>query len=245
MRIKATMIAVATALMLSALPALAAMPTPGIYFSTDLGGQVLLGRGSQSWIAPLNVNRGLGDVFNAQSWTPEGAPDVSIEGLLGTQWIFQCGVQLAPQGQVDNRDANGNGTVIFTNVFTGGIFFLSKNGPWGDGINDLTGQIFTTTAIATVVYVNSIPIQSRLNLDTYGQFDGSSCVLRFAIANGVGLGDTDLLAFPPEYPPLMDTDCAPTRVNGSWGDIKDITLQIECPVPTRSGTWGSVKTRYR
>ncbi len=226
-------------LAIAATAALAAAPVPGTYLSTDLGGLVLLGRGSQSWVAPLNANQGMGDVFNSASWN--GA-------ALGTQWTFGCGVQPSQQTTTDNR-VGGTGTVVFNNTFIGGNFFLSRFGPWGDGVNDLTGTVNLTQADVTLQYVNiggvSTPVGSRLNLNSSGQFNGSSCILTYTIANGIGLGDTDLAPFPPNYPALIDPNCTPTRSNGSWGDVKDIAMLIECPVPARGTTWGAVKQLYR
>ena len=216
--------------------ALAADPAPGSYNSVDLGGQVLMGRGTQSWVAPLNANMGLLDVFNSESW----------DGVtLGTQWTFSCGVQNGPQSVVDNRDGSGTGNVVFTNVFNGGSFFLSKDGPWGDSVNDLTGTILVTQSIVTVIYVNNVPVQSRLNIDSSGMFDGSNCVLRFVVANGIGGGDTDLLPKPANYPDFLDTSCDPTRLYGSWGDIQQISMLIDCPVPVQESTWGTLKQLYR
>lgn len=225
---------------LSATLAYSATPIPGTYLSTDLGGQVLLGRGSQSWISPANAMDGLGDVFNSASW--DGA-------TLGTQWAFTCGVQLAAQTRTDNR-VGGVGTVVFNNTFTGGTFAFSRFGPWGDGINDLTGTILSTQADVTVQYILiggvSTPVQSRININSAGEFDGSDCILTYTISNGIGLGDTDVAPFPANYPALIDDgDCSATRTFGSWGDIKDIAMLIQCPVPTRQRTWGEVKQLYR
>ncbi|MGH7724623.1 MAG: hypothetical protein ACREOU_04270 [Candidatus Eiseniibacteriota bacterium] len=208
-----------------------AVPVPGIYSSTDLGGALLTGRASQSWTAPLNAAQGLNDVFNSQSWN--GA-------ALGTQWAFSCGVQPAAQGVVDNRDGSGTGTVVFTNSFSGGNFYLNP-GPWGDG----TGTLNSTVEIVTVVYVGFVPQASVVNINSSGQFNGSNCLLTFAIANGNGLGDTDILPFPAGFPPLIDTACAPTRLYGSWGEVRTITMRIDCPVPTNGKTWGALKAIYR
>lgn len=210
-------------------------PTPGIYSSIDLGGQVQTGRGAQSWVAPANAQMGVLDVFNAMSW--DG-------GVLGAQWTFSCGVQTGPQDVADHRDGSGTGSVVFTNTFEGGTFVLSKDGPWGDGVTDATGTIDVTQLIATVIYVNGAPVQSRLNIDASGLFDGG-CALRFVVANGIGGGDTDLLPKPAGYPAFLDPDCDPVRTFGSWGDISQITLLIDCPVPVRPSTWGLVKTMYR
>jgi hypothetical protein len=209
-------------------------PNPGIYTSTDLGGAVQTGRGAQSWMAPANAQMGVMDVFNAMSWN----------GTLGAQWAFSCGIQTGPQVVADHRDGSGTGNVVFTNTFNGGTFWLSKDGPWGDGLNDATGVIDATQLIATVIYVNEIPVQSRLNIDSSGMFD-DGCALRFVVANGIGGGDTDLLPVPAGYPAFLDPDCDPTRAFGSWGDVSQITLLIDCPVPVRSSTWGLVKSLYR
>lgn len=223
------------AALLSASIALAADPTPGIYNSVDIGGTMLTGRGTNSWTAPLNGADGLGDVFNSVSW--DGA-------LLGTQWRFQCGVSPAVQTRVDNR-VNGTGTVVFTTNYTGGTFWLSRFGPWGDGVNDLTGTITTTQSIVTLQYVNFVPVQSRLNVNTYGEFDDSNCILTFAISNGIGAGDTDLGPKPAGFPDFLDANCGATRIYGSWGHLVDITMMLECPVPLTPTTWSAVKTLYR
>ena len=214
----------------------AAAPSPGTYDSIDLGGSVLMGRGSQSWVGPANGGNGNGDVFNSQSWN--GA-------TLGTQWHFECGLSTTNQTVVDNRNGVGTGTVVFTTNFSGGTFWLSKNGPWGDGINDRPCVLNATTNTVTVQYVTFIPVSARGDVNTSGYFLGSNCVLTFQIANTVGKGDTDGGPFPAGYPALLDAGCGATRVNGSWGDIKDITLRIDCVVPAVTTTWSGVKSLYR
>ena len=223
-------------LTLTAAQAWAVDPLPGVYNSTDLGGLVTLGRATQSWALPLNAQNGLQDVFSSASWN--GA-------ALGTQWKFSCGVQPAVQTVQDHRDAAGTGSVVFTNTFAGGGFWLSKNGPWGNGVNNLTGTINATHEIVTVVYVANVPMQARVNVDASGVFDGSECVLTFVIANGIGLGDTDALPKPPGYPDFLDPGCGATRLYGSWGDMSQITMRIDCPLPTHDSTWGRVKMLYR
>lgn len=215
----------------------AASPTPGLYFSTDLGGAILMGRGSQSWVAPLNANDGQGDVFNSQSWNGT---------TLGTQWELKCGVSPSPQTVVDNRIA-GTGTIVFTTDFAGGTFWFSKFGPWGDGVNDWVGIINNTQNIVTVQYVNNVPVAARANINTSGYFTNSTsnCALTFAISNAVGVSDTDAAAFPSDYPALMESDCNPTRLYGSWANVKDIAMQIDCVVPTLITTWSSIKTFHR
>jgi hypothetical protein len=209
-----------------------AAPISGIYSSVDLGGSLLLGRASQSWLAALNANQGLGDVFNSQSW--DGS-------TLGTQWGFSCGVQAGTQTIQDNRVA-GTGTVVFTNVFQGGVFYLNP-GPWGSGTGTLGPA--PTTNIVTVQYVAGTPVAAVANINSSGKFDGSDCRLTFTIANANGLGDTDALPFPAGFPALLDTGCSPTRQFGSWGEVRTITLGINCPVSIEDSPWGGVKSLFR
>jgi hypothetical protein len=202
----------------------------GTYTSVDLGGALFKGRGSQSWGAALNANNGLGDVYNSLSW--DGA-------TLGSQWGFTCGLETSVQGVVDNRIA-GTGTVVFTNNFVGGTFYLNP-GPWGSG----TGTMNSTQEIVTLQYVAFNPVASVVNINTSGQFDNSHCALTFAIANAVGGGDTDGGPFPANYPALLDPACGATRIYGSWGDVLTITMRIDCPVPAAEKSWGSLKSLYR
>ncbi len=218
--------------------ALAAQPTPGTYYSTDHPinpGQVLTGHGSNSWSTP-NGNQNSDAVFNSDSW--DGA-------TLGTQWRYECGVSIGPETVQDNR-VGGTGTVVYTVNYSGGTFFLSKNGPWGDGVNDLTGTIGGTTTITTVQFVGGTPVGSRLNIDSSGSFDGSTCTLRYVVSNGTGAGETDLGNVKgSDYPDFLDTSCLSTRIYGSWGVIQDIQMEIDCPTPNKPATWGTIKSQYK
>jgi hypothetical protein len=213
-------------------------PTPGVYHSSpDPASSFPEGRGSQSNELPGDGANGVGDVFNSQSW--DGAN-------LGDQWRFSCGIAPAAHGVVNNVDASGTGTITYTNTFVGGTFFLSKDGPWGDGVNDWTGTLNTTSSTVLVQLVNWQFMGSVGNVSTSGQFDVAGCYLTFEINNLVGLGDTDLTPpFPANYPALLDPSCDPTRVNGSWGDVVDLILRIDCAVQNEQSTWGGVKAIYR
>lgn len=230
---KKTAIALLTASMVlgSALSALADQPINGLYNSTDLGGLTLLGHGTNSRPVP---DTGVDNVFNSQSWNGV---------TLGTQWRFECGVSSAQQ-VIDNRSASGTGTVIFTTMYNGGTFWLSGSGPWGAGANDFSGTLGLTTRITTLQFVNWAPVQARENIDSSGLFEGG-CLLTFAIANGTGAGDTDLLPFDPNYPAMLDTDCSSPRVSGSWGNLSQITFMIDCTVPNDESSWGSLKSLYK
>jgi len=219
-----------------AVAANAAAPAPGTYNSIDIGGSVQMGRGSQSWSLAGNAAQGNGDVFNYGSWDGSN---------LGAQWVLSCGASTTNQTRVDNRNGFGTGTVVYTTYFNGGSFFLSKNGPWGDGINDLTGVLLNTSATLTVQYVTNNIVARRGDLNTSGYFNGSNCQLTFYIANTFGGNDTDHVAFPANYPALLSTACASTRTFGNWTDIKDITIQIDCVTPAQTTTWSGVKALYK
>jgi len=213
-----------------------AVPVPGTYHSTDLGGQLLTGRAS-TW--RTGINSGLPHVLHAQSW--DGS-------ALGTQWTVDCPVETDPFTVQDYRDANGTGTVVYTSIFNGGTFtLLSGSWPWGDG----TGTLGTSTMISTVQFVNWIPVSSVVNGNLSGQFDTGE-TLTFAIANGVGVGETtDLdpsITKPADYPEFLDDSCGPAPSDqqfGSWGTVISITMRIDAAVGDDASTWSGVKALYR
>lgn len=219
------------AILLLLTQAAGAAPINGIYNSTDLGGALLTGRGSTSR-ACVNSCGGVGDVMNAESWNGS---------ILAGQWYVHCPTEPGTFSVNDQRVA-GTGPVTYTSTFTGGSFWFAP-GPWGSG----TGTLNTTLAITTVQFVNiggtSTPVASRANIQTAGMFVGG-CQLTFAIANGAGVGETPMVK-PATYPPFLDTGCAATRVYGSWGDIGQITMAIDCATPAQRSSWGALKTLYR
>lgn len=218
-------------------PAFAAAPTPGTYDSIDIGGAVLMGRASHSWALANNASNGNGDVFNYQSWNGV---------TLGSQWVMSCGLSTTNQTVVNNLNGVGTGTIVYTTNYSGGAFFLSKTGPWGDGINDLTGVLLSTSTTLTVQYVAFVPTQRRGDFNTSGYFNGSNCELTFAVTNLFGGGDTQYNgALPANFPLFLDPNCGATRTDGNWTSVKDITMRIDCVVPTEVSTWSAVKAQYR
>lgn len=220
-----------SALMLSALSAFAA-PVNGVYTSTDLGGQLNVGRAS-TWRS--GVNSGLPHVLHAQSWNGTA---------LGTQWDVSCPIEPVNFVVVNNLDGNGTGTIVYTSTFNGGSFtFFPGAWPWGDG----TGTLNTTVTITTVQYVTNVPVASVVNGNTSGMFVGG-CALTFAIANGDGVCETPFCVKPADYPVFLDGTCGPAAANaqfGTWGNVRTITMMIDCATETRPGTWGQLKTLYR
>jgi hypothetical protein len=226
------LLTMATLTALVLLPILAqAAPVTGLFTSTDLGGQILLGRAS-TWRS--GVNSGLPHVLHAQSW--DGT-------TLGTQWDISCATETSAFSVVDNR-VGGNGTVVYTSTFNGGTFnFYAGGFPWGDG----TGTLLTTTTITTVRYLNSLPVASVVNVDTSGDFI-NGCLLTFAIANAAGVGETPYASIPATYPLFLDATCNPASPSaqfGTWGNVMTITMHINCEVAEETTSWGSIKSLYR
>jgi len=228
-----TLAALTTTVLGVAQAAFAAQPVIGTYRSTDLGGALYTGRASQSWGAAGNTLNGAGDVFNAQSWNGTA---------LGTQWNFSCGVQASAASVVDNR-SSGTGSVYVTNSFSGGTYSFSS-GPWCTN-GPCAGTTTLTVEQVTLQYVSGVAFSSVLNLNTSGHFNNSNCNLTFAIANGYGIGDTDNNSADPTYPALLDSNCGATRQYGAWSNIITITARIDCPVASKTSTWGQLKTLYR
>ena len=212
-----------------------ATPVSGIFYSTDLGGQLLTGRAS-TWRS--GVNSGLPHVLHLQSW--DGAS-------LGTQWDISCATEATNFTVQDNR-VGGNGTVVYTSTFQGGTFtFYAGAWPWGNG----TGTLSTTSLVTAVQYMMiggvSTPVASVINGNSAGMFVGG-CSLVFAIANGAGAGETPSSSKPTTYPTFLDGSCGQAAGNqqfGSWGNVITITMGISCPVGTEESTWGVIKDLYR
>ena len=161
---------------------------------------------------------------------------------LGTQWNFSCGVQASAASVVDNR-SSGTGSVYVTNSFSGGTYSFSS-GPWCTN-GPCAGTTTLTVEQVTLQYVSGVAFSSVLNLNTSGHFNNSNCNLTFAIANGYGIGDTDNNSADPTYPALLDSNCGATRQYGAWSNIITITARIDCPVASKTSTWGQLKTLYR
>jgi hypothetical protein len=222
--------------MLCAVSAMAT-PIPGYYSSTDIGGDLLVGRSSTSWPS-VHGNFGVGNVFNVHSW--DGS-------ALGTQWTAMCGIEPSAYTVTDHR-VGGNGTVDYSSTFLGGSIWFGP-GPWGSGV----GTLNTTYVVTTVTYMMiggvSTAVNARANMQSSGTFTENNCTLNFILANGTGVGQTDgppgYNVKPATYPDFRDPSCSPTRVYGSWGDVSEIELVIQCVTPTKAPTWGVIRRMYR
>jgi hypothetical protein len=194
------------------------------------------GRASEAWCGLDGTpNAGeVGNTENAESW--DGA-------TLGGEWRL-WGMEIAADAMIidQSMDVNGNGWITYSTPYDGGLFWLSKDGAWGDGTVDFTGYLTYYDVVATVTYVGWNPVGATSNISAAGYFDTSpEWVVEFLIANAMmiwhpGRGTT----MPGGYPPFL---CgAPT---GELFDVCCITMSFQPPVGTEQYSWGAVKSLYR
>jgi hypothetical protein len=196
-------------------PANAACPIPGTY-STTLG-NVDPGRVSESWCTGAAGQPG--NMQNAMSW--DGA-------ALGAQWHV-WGMTIDAMGAVEignTVDGSGNGTITYQTGYDGGQFWLSGANVWSPG-GDLVGLVQDYVVVATVTVIGGTPVGLTSNVSFHGTFDacGNDCIIEFAIANAIRIGQGDML--PADYPACC------------------INVSIDCAVDADSATWGSIKGLYR
>ncbi len=214
--------------------AVAACPEVGTY-STSSG--LLPGRVADAWCT--GVPGQPGDVQNSMSW--DGT-------ALGTQWKI-WGTVLDQDGYVlvdDQVDPQtGNGYRVFSANYDGGQFWLSKDGPWGDGVNDITGVVTgKTNVVATVNYMNFQPVAAVANVTGTGAFDdcNNGCFIDYALSNLQMVWRSDSgLPMPPDYPPL---DCG-TGQDGQFWDACCGQFHVSCAVDAEADTWSRIKSYYR
>jgi hypothetical protein len=225
---------------LLAVPALAGQPLVGTYYSFDLpGGSFNTGHFSESWVDPGRDGQ-IGNTINAQSW--DGA-------VLGAEWKIWCpSIQTPPVLVSDTRDANGSGEVTWKTSYTGGYFFLSGNGPWGDGSQDYFGDVAFFNVQTTYQFVFGDLLGIRSNVTTMGLIDGFTDCMEYTINNAAFFGNTDDVGpLPAEYPEFVDEFCnSGVWSRGGWGSVTEIALRIlgDCDVATQESTWGKIKSLY-
>ncbi len=80
---------------------------------------------------------------------------MSWDGVaLGTQWAVEGMAIASPPTIVgSSMDANNTGWVEYLTYYDGGTFWLSKDGPWGDGYSDLIGDVENYSVTIRVTYV--------------------------------------------------------------------------------------------
>jgi hypothetical protein len=216
-------------------------PIDGIYTSTDLGGQVLLGRYSESWDVP-DGRLQMGNTANKLSW--DGA-------TLGTQWQLFCTRIAGPPVLItDTVDGAGNGFREWKVVYVAGDLILDGNGPWGNGTEPFyQANMHAYQEIKTFQYSGGVITQAIANVSIQADFQdwAESCVT-ISILNQEELGNTDddgslALNYPAFLVPIT---CDPSRTLGTWGEVDEITLIVTgCTVPTEDTTWGVIKSLYK
>lgn len=214
--------------------ALAGPPAAGTYQSQDIGGLMLNGRFSESFMGggPGQV----GNTINAESF--DGAN-------LGTQWTLGCVSIASPPTMIsDSRDGSGTGSVIYITQYDGGTFSLDANGPWGDGSESYTGIVLTFENTSTHQYVLGNLVGVTSNVTVYGMFDGYAECMQFVLSNSATLG-TSPDPKPAGYPDWLDDSCGVGPMIGAWGTVPTITLVIEgCSVDNDTSSFGALKTHW-
>lgn len=219
-------------------------PTYGTYQSTDLGGGVLTGRVSESWVTAPS---GQGRVGNTLLGRSVNGP------AMATQWEYWCAsITAQPLLVTDVRDSTGTGDAVWQSEYSGGQFWLAGDGPWGTiGGTNFTGAIEVMTATTTCSYCagSIVGVQSIYTLS--GRFDpdywDGSCV-DFTIDAVTFVGSTDQEARPDDYPPFMASDCGPSTTGyGAWGNASGIAIRVyDCALtPVKDASWGEIKSLYR
>lgn len=214
--------------------ALAGAPAAGTYTSQDIGGLMLNGRFSESFMGggPGQI----GNTINA----------VSFDGAsLGTQWTLGCVSIAAPPTIVsDSRDGSGTGSVIYLTQYNDGNFFLDANGPWGDGSESYSGIVLTFENTSTHQYVQGNLVSVVSNVTIYGMFDGYADCMQFVISNSATLG-TSPDPKPADYPDFLDDACGVGPTIGAWGTVPTITMTIlGCSVDNETSSFGTLKSRW-
>lgn len=201
----------------------------GIWSTTN--GTMNGGRATEAWCT-LAQGGVPGNTQNAMSW----------DGVtLGGQWRA-WGMSIDANGATlltDNIDGNGNGTRTYQTFYEGGQFWLTKDHTWGDGFNDLIGDLNFFQVDATITFFGGTPVGITSNISFSGAFvdcpEYQDCTVEFAIANAIGVA-----GIPADYPALL---CGAT--GGEAFDVCCITMSINCAIPTESETWSGIKAMYR
>jgi hypothetical protein len=232
MRILSTLFLVG--LLLVPMTAEAGPPAFGTYRSNDIGGVMLTGRFSESFVGggPGQV----GNTIHAQSYDTIN---------LGTQWRVECPAIGASPTEVSNTvDGTGTGEIVYNTAYTGGTFWLARNGPWGDNTVDYVGTVTSFVNVATYQFVGGTLVSIVSNVTLNGTFDDHPGIMEFVISNSATIGSTDTQAFPAGFPELRDDGCAPGPTEGAWGTVPSITLLIQQAVDADEASFGAVKARF-
>ena len=125
-------------------------------YEQDLEGRYTVSYvGESGWRSP-------GNTYHAQSWDP-GA---SVLGLL---WEFACPALVGePEWLGQWFDEDGNGYVWYLVRYSGGTFWLSGEGPWGNEETEYTGILDYYYERKAMHYWHGIPLELETWEDPLG-----------------------------------------------------------------------------
>ena len=225
------------------LASIADFATASMASGTGIPPETTVGRAAQSWAEPSDGSGGVGDVFNAASWDGQ---------QLGTLWTLSCAVQSGKHEMKISRDEKGTGEEYYLHGFSGGTLFLSKYGPWGDGVNDRIIPIDQAQVIVGKEFLGQDMVSSNVTVWATGQILGHKCPMTFTVQAGRWVADTDGNEPILDYPPLLGFKCEPDGKYGGWYDLKGVAVTFDCPhlgpdtaTPAVQSTWGELKSHYR
>jgi hypothetical protein len=207
-------------------------PVQGSYSTTNA--TMIGGRVSEAFCSGAGPGQP-GNTQNAMSWN--GA-------VLGGQWTMS-GMTIDAAGAVQKQyaiDGSGFGYIDYVTNYTGGQFWLSGAGAWGDGLGNFTGAISYYNVSTRVSYFGWQIIGATSNISFRGAFDDCAyCFIDFGVANSMLIWTSGEGAMPANYPPFL---CG--AATGELHDACCITMHILCDVTaTEESTWGSIKSLYR
>lgn len=216
----------------AALAECAHAPLQGSYSTTN--GSMIGGRVSEAFCSGVGPGQS-GNTQNIMSWNGT---------VLGGQWKM-TGMAIDAAGAVQKKyaiDAFGNGYIDYVTNYTGGQFWLSGAGAWGDGLGDFTGTITYYNVGTRVSYFGWMIVGVTSNITFRGAFnDCAYCFIDYAVANSILIWTSGEGAMPANYPPFL---CSANT--GELHDACCATMHILCDVTaTEESTWGSIKSLYR
>jgi len=212
---------VGTVIVLALVVAAHGAPIVGTYASEELGGEILDGRWSESYVGggPGQI----GNAVHASSW--DGS-------TLATQWdLSGPAINAVPVVLLDTR-VGGTGTVVYYTTYSGGTLLLKDTGPWwsaGDPGTEYSVTVSTYAHTTTNEYVGGQLVASTTVVALSGSFtDYPGYTVSFWVAVAVPLGEGS--GPPSGYPAYVPE----TATRGVWGIAQKIRTEI-VPEPVTMG----------
>lgn len=216
----------------SALGAWTQCPISGTY--STYTSTISAGRASEAWCGDVGPGRH-GNTENALSWNGS---------VLGAQWKV-WGMSIDETGAVETGreiDEFGNGWIDYETNYLGGEFWLSKDHLWGDGVNDVTGDLVYYNVATRVAIIGGAPVGATSSIFFTGSFDGCpGHMLEYVITNAMLVWRSDSgVPRPDNYPNML---CGAN--SGELFDVCCITASIREVVAAEESSWGAIKELYK